>query len=39
MLSDFFIFDCPFGQKDFKNDVLNDVTCSNVTVIAIMVDK
>jgi hypothetical protein len=23
------------GQKDFKNDVLNDMTCSGVTVVAI----
>jgi hypothetical protein len=26
----------PFGQKDFKSDVLNCVTCSSVTVVAVM---
>jgi hypothetical protein len=25
-----------FWAKDFKNDVLNDVICSSVTVIAVM---
>jgi hypothetical protein len=24
------------GQKDFNNDVLNDVTCPSVTLVAIM---
>jgi hypothetical protein len=24
------------GQKDFKNDVINDVTCPSVTLVAVM---
>jgi hypothetical protein len=25
-----------YGKKDFKNDVLNDVTCPSVTLVTIM---
>jgi hypothetical protein len=27
------------GQKDFKNDVLNDVTCPSVTLVARILNK